>query len=135
MNFSLHYVKTESHFCLPKYTPFILTQNLYDLLFQYVIDPVHEKNLQEFIDRLEMYIRSKSLAPFSIPAEELTFLAEGLKELKILNWTEIPVAVFAIEDLSATEISDVMAELQKYSIVAYQAEKKIIYMYPTQSVV
>ena len=135
MNFSLRYVKTESHFCLPKYTPFILTQNLYDLLFQYVIDPVHEKNLQEFIDRLEIYIRSKSSAPFSIPSEELTFLAEGLKELKILNWSEIPVAVFVVENSAETEISDVMAELQKHMTVAYQAEKNYLYIYPIQAVV
>ena len=133
MDFSLRYEGTEPHFCLPKYTPFILTQNLYELLFQYVLQPEHEKNLQAFVGRLEAYIKSKSPAPFSVPAADLAFLEEGLKELRLLNWSEIPVATFSFENLDEDNIEAALWELGSYMTVAYHPEKRQIYAYPLRT--
>jgi hypothetical protein len=132
MNFSLHFQGWEQHVCLPRYTPFILTQNLYDLLFQYVIDPVHEQNLQAFIARLEAYVKSKSRTPFSVPKKELVFLQEGLNELKLLNWVEIPVAVFRLD--AGVDADTVWKELEKLMNCAYRPENELLYVYSRHGV-
>ena len=82
---------------LPNTTSIILVQNLYEVLFQYVIDPEKEAQLKYFINKLESHIKSKPRAPFSMPLDELDFLGEGMQELRLLNWLESPVAVFVIE--------------------------------------
>jgi hypothetical protein len=96
MNFQLNFIKQEQHLMLPRTSSIILTQNLYDILFQYVITPEKEAKLDNFIKILENHIKSKAEAPFSLPVTELEFLEEGLDELKLLNWAEIPVAVFQV---------------------------------------
>jgi hypothetical protein len=128
----LYFQGYEQHVCLPKYTPFILTQNLYEVLFQYVIDPEHEKNLRAFIERLENYIKSRNRAPFSVPRSELEFLQEGLQELRMLNWAEIPVAVFRLE----TD-ADAAADYENLSALmtcAFRPETSTLYVYPKNTV-
>ena len=95
--FKLNFLRMEQHILLPNTTSIILAQNLYEILFQYVIDPEKEAQLKYFIEKLESHIKSKPRAPFSMPLEELDFLGEGLQELRLLNWMESRVAVVEIE--------------------------------------
>lgn len=94
--FSLRCLKQELHLMLPEVTSILLVQKLYDILFQYVVTPEKEKQLEYFIKLLEKYIKSKPKGPFSMAVDELEFLEEGLQELKLLNWREIPVSLFEI---------------------------------------
>jgi hypothetical protein len=96
---------------LPNTTSIILAQNLYDVLFQYVIDPDKEASLKYFIEKLETHIKSKPRAPFSMPISELDFLGEGLQELRLLNWLESPVSLFEVEVMDAGENEE--EELEK----------------------
>jgi len=105
-NFSLTFIRQESHLLLPQVTSIVLAQNLHDMLFQYVITPEREKKLQEFISLLDNHIKSKSRAPFSVPVDELAFLAEGIEELKLLNWREVPVSVFEVHLKDTTTSSE-----------------------------
>jgi uncharacterized protein (UPF0216 family) len=68
-----------------------------------VITEEKEEKLKEFIKMLEAHIKSKSGGPFSRSLSELEFLDEGLEELRLLNWMEVPVAVFEIEIDGITE--------------------------------
>lgn len=113
--FDLKFIKQEQHLMLPGVTSIILTQNLYDILFQYVISPEKEEKLKIFIEKLETHIKSKSRAPFSMPLSDLAFLEEGLQELRLLNWLESPVAVFEMQlseqaDEAAMENIDLLLE-------------------------
>lgn len=95
--FNLRFLNQEQHMMLPTVTSIIVTQNLYDILFQYVITKEKEEKLKDFIEMLESHIKSKSSGPFSRSLSDLEFLDEGLEELKLLNWMEVPVSVFEIE--------------------------------------
>lgn len=95
--FSLSFVKQDTHLRLSTLTSIIVVQNLYEILFQYIIDPEQESRLKQLIELMEAHIKSKSTAPFSIPVQNLEFLGEGLEELKLLNWAEVTVTVFSIE--------------------------------------
>lgn len=92
-NFKIEFVRSEKHFLMPTFKTVYLAQNLYDILFQYVVNPEREEMLKLFISKLEKHIKSKSRAPFSIPYADLEFLEEGLQELRLLNWMEVDVAV------------------------------------------
>lgn len=107
--FSLRYLKQEPHLMLPEVTSILLVQKLYDILFQYVVTPEKEKQLEYFIKLLEKYIMSKPQGPFSMAVNELEFLEEGLQELKLLNWREIPVSMFEIV------IAETSPEQENYS--------------------
>lgn len=95
--FRLSFIRKEKHMMLSKTTSILLTQNLYDMLFQYVLTPQKEEKLQYFISLLENHIKDKSSKLFSYSLEDLKFLDEGLEEMKLLNWREIEVSVFALE--------------------------------------
>jgi len=110
-NFRLNFLTQEQHIMLPNTTSIILAQNLYDVLFQYVIDPDKEASLKYFIEKLETHIKSKPRAPFSMPISELDFLGEGLQELRLLNWLESPVSLFEVEVMDAGENEE--EELEK----------------------
>lgn len=110
-NFRLNFLTQEQHIMLPNTTSIILVQNLYDVLFQYVIDPDKEASLKYFIEKLETHIKSKPRAPFSMPISELDFLGEGLQELRLLNWLESPVSLFEVEVMDAGENEE--EELEK----------------------
>jgi len=134
-NFHLKFINQEKHLLLPNVTSIILVQNLYDMLFQYVITKEKEEKLKDFIQLLESHIKSKSRAPFSMPLSELEFLNEGLQELKLLNWMELPVSVFEItldegKDNDEDEIEKILDLLQ--NIITYNRKKdsNIIYVYP-----
>ncbi len=119
---------------LPNTTSIILVQNLYEVLFQYVIDPEKEAQLKYFINKLESHIKSKPRAPFSMPLDELDFLGEGMQELRLLNWLESPVAVFEIElpgtvnnlEEEMEGIYDLLLDLFTFN---KQAGSNIIYVY------
>ena len=80
--FQLSFIRQEQHLMLPRTSSIILTQNLYDVLFQYVITTEKEDKLNYFINLLDTNIKIKANAPFSMPISELEFLDEGL-EIKL----------------------------------------------------
>jgi hypothetical protein len=122
----------ETHVCLPRYTPFVLAQNLYGTLFQYVVDPEREKNLAAFIAELERYVKSKRRTPFSVPRAQLDFLQEGLNELRLLNWLEMPVTVFTLE--TSGDVQAVCGHLEDLMECAYRPEGNLLYVYPRRAV-
>ncbi|MDD2621110.1 MAG: hypothetical protein PHC92_10630 [Syntrophomonadaceae bacterium] len=133
--FSMQFLKQEKHLLLPNISSIILVQNLYDILFQYAISEEKEQKLKNFINIMETHIKSKSRAPFSLPVTELEFLEEGLEELKLLNWMEIPVAKFELQVSKGggdpeEELLTVLDYLD--SIITYKREKDshYIYIYP-----
>jgi hypothetical protein len=138
-NFTLRFIRQENHLMLSEVTSILVTQNLYDILFQYVISPEKEKQLEDFIKILEKYIKSKPTGPFSMPVADLKFLEEGIEELKLLNWREIPVSLFQIvmEDSSAETTSDseqldsVLNLLSGLMLFNRSAVPGQIYIYPT----
>ncbi|HWQ75558.1 MAG TPA: hypothetical protein VN441_09600 [Syntrophomonas sp.] len=141
INFQLNFITQERHLMLPRTSSIILTQNLYDILFQYVITPEKESKLDNFIKLLENHIKSKAEAPFSLPVTELEFLEDGLEELKFLNWTEIPVAVFQInldaclnKESREDEIEKIVNMLGDLMIVRRYLGSEMIYIYPSNLV-
>lgn len=134
--FQVTYLRHEQHLMLPRVSSILLAQNLYDILFQYVISTEKEVKLQQFIQMLEVHIKSKAQAPFSRPLEELSFLEEGLQELKLLNWTEIPVAVFKITiqgDLNPDQEEDALDEIVRMleGLMICKREDDLLYVYPS----
>lgn len=131
--FSLTMIRREKHLVLPTVTSIVLVQNLYDILFQYVIDAHKEEILEEFIKRLEKHIKSKSATPFSAPLEELEFLNEGLEELRLLNWLEVPVMVFALEmETEDPELREsVIDSLRNLMMVRAVPGTNLLYVYPS----
>lgn len=132
--FTLNMVRCEKHLVLPTVTSIVLVQNLYDILFQYVIDAHKEELLKAFINQLEEHIKSKSRTPFSAPLEDLEFLNEGLEELRLLNWMEVPVTVFALEikDTDDEEIREAVIEhLRELMIVRPVPGTNLLYVYPS----
>lgn len=135
--FKLSLVKQDTHLRLPTVTSIIVVQNLYDILFQYLIDAEQESRLKQLIGLMEAHIKSKSRAPFSIPVEDLEFLGEGLEELKLLNWAEVAVTVFRIEIAGQEQalqedlepIFDLLQELFTFKRVG---ESDMIYVYPSR---
>ncbi len=126
---------------LPRTSSIILIQNLYDILFQYVITPEKEAKLDSFIKLLETHIKSKAEAPFSLPVSELQFLEEGLEELRLLNWAEIPVAVFQInldaclnKESYEDEIEKIIQLLTDLMIVRRYPGSDLVYVYPSNLV-
>jgi hypothetical protein len=132
--FHLEFITREKHLMLPNITSIILVQNLYDILFQYVITKEKEEKLKKFIELLESHIKSKSRAPFSIPLTELEFLNEGLQELKLLNWIELPVYVFKIvlddQIISEEEMEKIFNLLQNIFTYNRKKDSNTIYVYP-----
>lgn len=137
-DFSLHFKKRELHLMLPEVTSILLTQNLYDILFQYVITPEKEEKLKNFIKIVETYIKSKPRGPFSLPLAELEFLGEGLDELKLLNWRQVPVSTFDIIPTLPADQPDFPEELDNIcnylqSIIVFNRcsnNTSQIYVYP-----
>lgn len=132
--FTLTMVRCEKHLVLPTVTSIVLVQNLYDILFQYVIDAQKEEMLKAFIDRLEQHIKSKPTTPFSAPLEDLEFLNDGLEELRLLNWMEVPVTVFALEmkDTDNEDIREAVIEhLRQLMIVKPVPGTNLLYVYPS----
>ncbi|MGI6422301.1 MAG: hypothetical protein ACOX0N_08925 [Syntrophomonadaceae bacterium] len=132
--FKLNFLRMEQHILLPNTTSIILAQNLYEILFQYVIDPEKEAQLKYFIEKLESHIKSKPRAPFSMPLEELDFLGEGLQELRLLNWMESRVAVVEIELLGTVnnqeeEMEAIYELLSDLFTFNKKADSNIIYVY------
>lgn len=134
--FDLKFVREEQHLMLPPLTPFRLTQSLYDALFQYILTKEQEEKLQKFIDMLEEHIKRKDQTPFSVPIQELAFLDEGLQELRLLNWSEIPVAVFELvlpesgdagQEETIEPISDLLTRL---TIFKRPVGSSYIWVYP-----
>ncbi|HBQ85084.1 MAG TPA: hypothetical protein DD811_01175 [Syntrophomonas sp.] len=137
--FSLRFIKQENHLMLPEVTSILVTQKLYDILFQYVITSEKEKKLENFIKILEQYIKSKPIGPFSLPVRELEFLEEGLQELKLLNWREIPVTLFEIileepseeEEKNTEQLDSVLSLLAGLMPFNRSTTTGQIYVYPT----
>lgn len=96
-NFSLSYLRAENHLLMPTRSSILITQQLYDILFQYCITPAKEKQLLEFIRLMETHIKNKDQTPFSIPVSDLAGFEEGVEELRLLSWYDRPVHVFAME--------------------------------------
>mgnify|MGYP000854847254 CR=1 FL=1 len=135
--FRLTLVKQDKHLRLPTVTSIIAVQNLYDILFQYIIDPEQESRLKQLIALMETHIKSKSRAPFSIPVEDLAFLGEGLEELKLLNWAEVEVTVFRLEilgedDPSEADLDAIFDLLEGLLTFKRVGDSDLIYVYPSR---
>ncbi|MEN6325301.1 MAG: hypothetical protein ABFD18_03695 [Syntrophomonas sp.] len=133
--FNLQFVNQEKHLLLPNISSIILAQNLYDILFQYAISEEKELQLKNFISILEAHIKSKTRAPFSLPLSELEFLEEGLEELKLLNWLEVPVARFELQVNYAEgepdeQLSLVLNFLESILTFKRETDSSHIYVYP-----
>lgn len=136
-NFKLDFIREEQHLMLPTITSIKLTQNLYDVLFQYVITEEKEELLKKFIEMMETHIKSKDKTPFSMPIADLKFLDEGLEELRLLNWMEIPVAVFQLtldpnskaKD-QAEELDKILTYLESLMVFSCSEDKMQIRVYP-----
>lgn len=139
--FQLNFIKQEQHLMLPRTSSILLTQNLYDILFQYVITPEKEEKLNYFINLMKTHILSKANAPFSMPISELEFLDEGLEELRLLNWTEMPVSIFQIsldaclnKDAYDEEVEKATALLESLMIIRRYKDSDLVYVYPSNLV-
>ncbi len=131
--FKLGFLENEPHLLLPNVTSIILAQNLYDVLFQYAISPEKEERLKSFIYLLETHIKSKSRAPFSIPLEDLAFLEEGLQELRLLNWMEVPVSLFRLvlpDDAGEDDYENTYDFLKEVFTFNKKSNTHDIYVYP-----
>lgn len=84
---------------MPSLAKLVVTQSLYDMLFQYVLTPDKEQKLLDFINRIKTHMSDNAYrnSPFSVPVAEMQFLEEGLEELKLLCWQVVPVYVFDIQ--------------------------------------
>jgi len=96
-SYSLKFIREETHMVLPTISSIIITQTLYDILFQYAISKEKEEKLETMIRKMEAHIKSKVKAPFSMSLAELGFIDDGLEELRLLNWAEVPVCIFEVE--------------------------------------
>ena len=129
--FDLSFIRKEKHFILPTVKTIIIAQNLYDILFQYMITPEREESLRLFLSKLEKHIKSKPRAPFSIPYSELEFLEEGLQELKLLNWMELDVAICEIKvDGDDSDLEAILEELANFVIFNQDENTNMLYIYP-----
>lgn len=136
-HFKLDFIREEQHLMLPTITSIKLTQNLYDVLFQYVITEEKEELLKKFIGMMEAHIKRKDQAPFSMPLADLEFLDEGLEELRLLNWMEIPVAIFQVtldpankDEDQAEELEKIIAWLEGLMVFSWSADSRQIRVYP-----
>ena len=130
--FQLKYLGQEEHLLLPTVTSIRVVQHLYDVLFQYAITPEEEERLQAFIRLMEAHIKSKPRAPFSMPLSKLEFLDEGLQELKLLNWMQLPAALFEIvaDNNDEEEMEKILILLESMLTFNRQGESNLILVYP-----
>lgn len=130
--FEVKFMHTEKHFLLPTVRSIVIAQNLYEILFQYVISPEREEMLKLFLSKLESHIKSKPRAPFSIPYTELEFLEEGIEELRLLNWIELDVAVCEIiVDGDEEALKEVLEILEDYIMFNRVPGTNTLYIYPS----
>ncbi len=133
-SFSLRFIREEMHMALPTITSIVVAQTLYDILFQYVLTKEKEEKLEQIIKRMENHIKSKDRVPFSLPLIELEFLEEGLEELKLLNWLEIPVFYFEIETDAKLEDQATNEAFFSYlgQFITFRAipDSNLIHVYP-----
>ncbi len=121
---------------LPTLTTIKLTQNLYDALFQYVLTEDQEARLKKFINILEEHIKRKDQTPFSVPIKDLEFLDDGLEELRLLNWQEIPVTVFELvlpksgEGDEEERMEPIIDLLERLAILTRPGGHNLIWAYP-----
>lgn len=131
--FSLIFLREEQHLMIPTTSSIVLAQNLYDILFQYAITPEKETKLKAFIQVLEEHIKSKNKVPFSLPVEELNFLEDGLQELKLLNWREVPVTVFQIKSTvnNEEEMESIHSRLENLMTCKLVKANNLLYTFPS----
>lgn len=140
--FAMKYLRKEDHLMMPSLAKLVVTQALYEMLFQYVLTPEKEKDLLDFINRIEVHQKNNQYrtTPFSLPVEELQFLEEGIEELKLLCWQLVPVHVFEIEipfppssgdyDRAKDQTEQILTDLFVFN---WQGENEIL-VYSTVSV-
>jgi len=130
--FQLKFIRQEEHLLLPTITSIRVVQHLYDVLFQYAITPQEEERLQWFIGLMEAHIKSKPKAPFSMPLSQLEFLDEGLEELKLLNWMQLPASLFEIitDNNDEEEIEKILQLLESIFTFNRQGNSNTIIVYP-----
>lgn len=134
--FRLEFVNKETHLMLPLVTSIKLAQNLYDILFQYAVTPEKEAKLTSFIRSLEQHIKSKNTTPYSLPIDALKFLGDGLEELQLLNWIQVPVCEFRLitEAQNEEEFDAVLRELDSIMECAWLPERERLYVFPNNLV-
>ncbi len=97
--FGMRFIGKEDHLLMPPLTKLVVTQSLYDILFQYMLTPEQEQSLLNFLNRIQKHLAENPYrrTPFSVRVDELEFLEEGIKELKLLCWQQAPVHLFEID--------------------------------------
>jgi len=67
-----------------------------------------------------------------MPISELEFLDEGLQELKLLNWMQLPASVFEIitNNNDEEEIEKILQLLESIFTFNRQGDSNIIIVYP-----
>lgn len=133
--FNMRYLGKEDHLMMPSLTKLVVTQSLYDILFQYVLTPDKEQKLLDFINRIQTHTSDNAYrnTPFSVPVTEMQFLNEGLEELKLLCWQVVPTYVFEIEfsaSVSSPEFEAVKDQvdlvLSDLFVYNWQGENRIL---------
>ncbi len=133
--FNMKFLGKEDHLMMPSLTKLVVTQTLYDILFQYVFTPEKEQKLLDFINRIRTHMSDNAYrnTPFSVPVNEMQFLEEGIEELKLLCWQVVPVYVFEIEfsvPVSSSEFEAVKDQvdlvLSDLFVYNWQGENRIL---------
>jgi hypothetical protein len=131
--FQLRFIGQEEHLLLPTVTSIRVVQHYYDVLFQYATTPKKEEDIKSFIALMEAHIKSKPKAPFSMPLSELeSLLDEGLQELKLLNWMQLPASLFEVvtDNNDEEEIETILQMLESILTFNRQGNSNIILVYP-----
>lgn len=131
--FQLRFIGQEEHLLLPTVTSIRVVQHYYDVLFQYAITPEKEEKIKSFISLMEAHIKSKPQAPFSMPLSKLEFLLdEGLQELKLLNWMQLPASLFEVitDDNDEEEMEKILQLLESIISFNRQGDSNVILVYP-----
>ena len=58
--FSMRYIGKEDHLMMPSLTKLVVTQSLYDMLFQYVLTPEKEQRLLDFINQIRTHMNDNA---------------------------------------------------------------------------
>ncbi|MCR4399665.1 MAG: hypothetical protein QHH05_04025 [Syntrophomonadaceae bacterium] len=140
--FELQFLREEQHLALPTLTSLVLVREIHDVLYQYLVDEEKERLFDAFLDMLKRHVsrQREGNGPFSVRIEELNFLeAEGLRELKYMNWIEVPVYVFQVKSRRAPgeagyeeERERVARVLDDLLVYNWAPGTDIIYTYPQQ---
>ncbi len=136
--FQLNYLREEEHLLMPTRVSILVTQQLYDIFFQYCITREKEELLLSFIKLMETHIKNKDRTPFSFPIADLAAFEEGAEELRLLSWYDRQVQIFAVEiegEYTEQDHEDVLSLLSTIMTCRWNKEKRELYVFPSDVLV